>query len=226
MNKNITQLVVGPIATNCWIYQFDENSAAVIDPGGEPDVIISALKKLDLVPEYILLTHGHFDHIAALSGIRDGYRHASDQGSGISEKVEIAIHRFDANYLGPDAYAAHSVSIKAAMGDTSFIETFWPSDKMGMPAATRLLEDGDTIGPFTVLHLPGHTPGSAAFWDKEAGILFTGDTLFKSGYGRTDLPGGDEQALIASLRRLFAMDAGITVCPGHGGVTTIGQEAN
>lgn len=111
------------------------------------------------------------------------------------------------------------------MGDSSFIDSFWPKDKQGMPGATRLLEEGETIGPFTVLHLPGHTRGSAAFWDKEAGVLFTGDTLFKSGYGRTDLPGGNEAELVASLRRLFAMDAGITVCPGHGGVTTIGSEA-
>ena len=228
MAKNINQLVVGPIATNCWIYQLDnqfdnqigEKEAAIIDPGDEPNVIISALKDLALVPKYILLSHGHFDHIAALHDLAAEFPSA-----------EIAIHKNDAEYLGKNAYKAHSHSVKAAMGTTSFIDSFWPKDKQGsllpgITEATRLLEEGDTIGPFTVLHLPGHTPGSAAFWDKEANVLFTGDTLFKSGYGRTDLPGGNEQALVASLRRLFALDAGIAVCPGHGGVTTIGQEAN
>ena len=214
IDNKVTQLVVGPIATNCWIYKIAEKEAAVIDPGDEPNVIITALKELNLVPKYILLSHGHFDHIAALYNLMLEFPSA-----------EIAIHKNDAEYLGPDAYAAHSLSIEAAMGNTSFIDSFWPKDKRGMPSAARLLEDGDTIGPFTVLHLPGHTSGSAAFWDKDAGILFTGDTLFKSGYGRTDLPGGSDQELVTSLRRLFALDAAITVCPGHGGVTTIGQEA-
>ncbi|MDR2964149.1 MAG: MBL fold metallo-hydrolase [Treponema sp.] len=215
MNNNINQLVVGAIATNCWIYRIDtDGNAAVIDPGDEGQVIISALKDLALVPKYILLTHGHFDHIAALHDLAEAFPSA-----------EIAIHQKDAEYLGPDSYKAHSLSIKAAMGTTLFINALWPASKKGLPSPGRLLNEGDTIGPFTVLHLPGHTPGSTAFWDKEAGILFTGDTLFKSGYGRTDLPGGNEQELVASLRRLFALDPNIAVCPGHGGATTIGREA-
>jgi len=87
-----------------------------------------------------------------------------------------------------------------------------------------LLEEGSTIGPFTVLHVPGHTPGCAAFWDKEQKVLFTGDTLFQRGYGRTDLPGGNEKDLVKSLNRLFSMDPDIKVYPGHGESTTIGQE--
>jgi glyoxylase-like metal-dependent hydrolase (beta-lactamase superfamily II) len=108
----------------------------------------------------------------------------------------------------------------AAMGDASFLDLYW-SD---MPPSDVQLEEGSIIGPFTVLHLPGHTPGSIAFWDKEAGLLFTGDTLFKSGYGRTDLPGGNQMKIYESLNRLFAMDGNITVYPGHGEITTIGQE--
>jgi glyoxylase-like metal-dependent hydrolase (beta-lactamase superfamily II) len=88
-----------------------------------------------------------------------------------------------------------------------------------------LLTEGDVVGPFTTLHLPGHTPGSVAFWDKEAKILFSGDTLFKGDYGRTDLPGGSEPTLIASLKRLFTLDGEIKVYPGHDSATSIGREA-
>jgi glyoxylase-like metal-dependent hydrolase (beta-lactamase superfamily II) len=106
------------------------------------------------------------------------------------------------------------------MGDSSLFGGFGEN----LPSPDILLEEGATIGPFTVLHLPGHTQGSAAFWDKEAKVLFTGDTLFEAAYGRTDLPGGNDEQMIASLRRLFAMDADINVYPGHGGATTIGRE--
>ena len=210
--KNIVQLTVGPIETNCWIYRFDEKNAAVIDPGDEADEIISTLNELDLCPRYIILTHGHFDHIAAVPSLASAYS---------SESPKIAIHRLDAEYLGPGSYAVHSMSIRAAMGSEAVVDSLWKE----MPSANMLLEDGDVIGPFTILHLPGHTPGSAAFWDKEAGVLFTGDTLFEDAYGRTDLPGGNQEQMNASLRRLFKMDRKIKVYPGHGGLTTIGRES-
>jgi len=209
--KNLTRLVVGAIATNCWIYPLDEGQAAIIDPGDEADEIISALKSLSLSPKYILLTHGHFDHIAAVPRLAEAFG---------GQKPQIAIHRLDAEYLGGGAYASHSISMKTAMGNTSFLDALWND----MPPADILLEEGSAIGPFTVLHLPGHTQGSCAFWDKEAGILFTGDTLFADGWGRTDLPGGSEEQIIASLRRLLAMDENIEVFPGHGASSTIGRE--
>jgi glyoxylase-like metal-dependent hydrolase (beta-lactamase superfamily II) len=213
-NKSITRLIVGPVATNCWLYPLDEKTAAIIDPGDEADKIISALRQLNLCPVFILLTHGHFDHIAAVPELAKTF----------GKECEIAIHRLDSQYLGPESYAAHSISIEAAMGDSSFINSFWPADKRGMPPAGRLLEEGDAVGPFTVLHVPGHTPGSAAFWDKEEGVLFSGDTLFKGTWGRTDLPGGNEEEIMKSLKRLLAMDGNIEVYPGHDKPTTIGQE--
>jgi Zn-dependent hydrolases, including glyoxylases len=210
-DKKITNLVVGAIETNCWIYPINEKEAAVIDPGDEADRIISVLKELGLVPGYILLTHGHFDHIAAVPQLVEKLSPA---------KPQIAIHRLDASSLGPDAYKVHAVSIKAAMGSSSFIDTFWRD----LPPADILLEEGSVIGPLTVLHLPGHSPGSIAFWDKEEGVLFSGDTLFYYAYGRTDLPGGNEDDIFASLRRLFEMDGNIKVYPGHGRTTTIETE--
>jgi len=208
--ENIIKLTVGPIAANCWIYPFDDGSAAIIDPGDEADLIISALLKSQLKPKYILLTHGHFDHICAVPYIATTF-----QG-----KVKIAIHSQDSEYLGPGSLNVHRESMRAAIGDTSLLDMSWSE----MPPADILLEDGGVIGSFTVLHLPGHTPGSAAFWDKEAGVLFSGDTLFAGGYGRTDLPGGDSSALSASLHRLSEMDGNIEVYPGHGHTTTIERE--
>ena len=91
--------------------------------------------------------------------------------------------------------------------------------------ADRLLDDGDAIGPFKVIHVPGHTPGSVAFHDGEGGILFTGDTLFYGNCGRTDLPGGEQMKLEKSLEQLLSMEGNIRVLPGHGPESTIAEEA-
>jgi len=208
--EKIIKLKVGPIETNCWIYPLADGTSAIIDPGDDSDIIISALLKSQLKPKYILLTHGHFDHICAVPYLVKAF----------PGKFQIAIHSHDSEYLGPESLNIHKESMTAAIGDTSLLDLSWSE----MPPADILLEEGSTIGPFTVLHLPGHTPGSIAFWDKEAGVLFSGDTLFADGYGRTDLPGGDASAIAASLRRLFTLDSNIEVYPGHGGITTIGRE--
>jgi len=210
-NKNITHLSVGHLATNCWIYPTGAGEAAVIDPGDDAQVIIDTLKKLSLAPKYILLTHGHFDHIAAIPHFINEFY----------DKPKIAIHRYDSHYLGSDSYKSHFMSVRAALGSDVFLDALWA----GMPFADILLDDGSEIGPFTVLNLPGHSQGSVAFWDKETNTLFTGDTLFKGSYGRTDLPEGNEDDMLSSLRRLFEMDPDIKVYPGHGDTTTIGKEA-
>ncbi|MDR0315816.1 MAG: MBL fold metallo-hydrolase [Treponema sp.] len=223
--KKVSHIIVGDIATNCWIYPLSETRAgqtlpsgfqgcAVIDPGAEAERIIARLNQLKLVPFYILLTHGHFDHIAGLPSLAAAYR--TPEGGPL-----ITIHRSDAEYLGPDSYPVHCRSFSAAAGSAAYIDALWED----MPSPDKTLEEGDAIGPFTVLHLPGHTPGSVAFWDREAAVLFSGDTLFQGDYGRTDLPGGNEAQLFASLKRLFALDSGIRVCPGHGAATSIEAEA-
>ncbi|MDR0441782.1 MAG: MBL fold metallo-hydrolase [Treponema sp.] len=212
----ITRLTVGALQTNCWIHPLDSETCAVIDPGAEADTIVSALLKLKLAPRYILLTHGHFDHIAALPLLMQSF----------DSKPQIAVHRLDAEYLGNDSYKVHCRSAAAVMGDTSFIDALWKSFPSNtMPPPDILLEEGDMAGALTVLHIPGHTQGSIALWDKTEGALFTGDTLFAGDYGRTDLPGGSEEQIIASLRRLFTLDGKIKVYPGHGPASTIGKEA-
>ena len=220
--KKIHHIIVSDFSTNCWVYPLDSadgmpgGECAVIDPGGEGSRIIAFITQLKLTPRYILLTHGHFDHIGAVPALA-----AQFAGANAQNGAQIAIHTADAEYLGPNAYAVHCRSIKAVAGDTAYVDSLWND----LPSPDKLLADGDKIGPFTVLHLPGHTPGSIGFWDEQAGILFSGDTLFYANYGRTDLPGGSTPQLFASLKRLFTLDGGIQVCPGHGPSTTIEREA-
>ncbi|MCL2761605.1 MAG: MBL fold metallo-hydrolase [Treponema sp.] len=215
----IYNITVGAIATNCWVYPLNEDRAeagsgfspcAVIDPGEEGSRIISCLDQHKLYPKYILLTHGHFDHIAAVPALVAEYRKRQ-----IAAPI-VAIHAADAEYLGPDSYAVHCRSARAAMGSSAFIDALWEDMPTTMPAPDRILAEGDTIGPFTILHLPGHTPGSIGILDAKTGVLFTGDTLFCDGYGRTDLPGGSGSQLVASLKRLFALDSTTQIYPGHG----------
>jgi glyoxylase-like metal-dependent hydrolase (beta-lactamase superfamily II) len=226
--KKIYHIIVGNLATNCWIYPLDKEAengqpagfapCAVIDPGEEGGRIIAFLDQYRLFPAYIILTHGHFDHIGAVSALANEYR----SRYGDAPRVTIAIHSADAGYLGPDAYSAHNRSIKAVFGNSVDIEALMDPQ----PSPDKLLQEGDAIGPFTVLHLPGHTPGSIALWDEKVGVMFTGDTLFCGGYGRTDLPGGNSKLLHASLMRLFAMNGNIQVYPGHDGISTIEREAH
>ncbi len=215
----IHSLVVGPIATNCYIIETDEIDPAsnrrvgiIIDPGADAAAIIARIKALKVVPQQILCTHGHFDHILAIPEL---VRHYEEEGVSLT----IAIHRLDRDYLGSKAIIRHRRDL-AGVGGLAFLERF-PSQ---FPEASRILEEGDRIGPFRVIHLPGHTPGSVGYIDEEKGVLFTGDTLFAGGVGRTDLPGGDELALQASLRRLFSLPGHTTVYSGHGDRTRIDRE--
>ncbi|MDR1787593.1 MAG: MBL fold metallo-hydrolase [Treponema sp.] len=205
---------VGDFRANCWFYPIEGPEAeggarpcCLIDPGAEPERILEELRRQKRYAAFILLTHGHFDHLGALPQVR-----ASDR--------VLAIHRRDAPYLGAESRSAHAEAFHHLGLDFLLNEVWRP-----LPEADRLLEDGETIGPFTVLHLPGHSPGSAGFYDAAAGVLFSGDTLFAGGgRGRCDLPGGDEAALRKSLARLMTLPPETLVCPGHGGVTTIGAE--
>ncbi|MDR2660285.1 MAG: MBL fold metallo-hydrolase [Spirochaetaceae bacterium] len=209
------KIVVGALETNCWLVPLDDTPredglpAAVIDPGADAEQIIVCLERRKLYPKYILLTHGHFDHIAGLPGL---YKHYQ------KNPPLIAVGKDDLIYIGANSLDAHRKSF-SAVNAAYYVDQLWET----LPEAGRALNDGDTIGNFTVLHLPGHTKGSIAFWDSKNGNIFSGDTLFKNGVGRTDLPGGDERAMRNSLSRILSMDGNIKVYPGHGPETTISE---
>lgn len=194
----------GAFQTNCYIITTDEG-AALIDAPSPASRIIRRLEEENLELRWIYLTHGHFDHVMALSALRERYK-----------DVRIAISAADASYLDP----------AVCRRDLSFFSMHDDKD-ITFPSADLLLRDGDVtdIG-LTVIETPGHTEGSICLYSEKDKVLFSGDTLFASGVGRTDMPGGSWSELQSSLRRLFSIvrDGSVQVLPGHGMITTIEEE--
>ena len=186
---HILPLTVGELATRCYVLWLEgRDDCLVIDPGAEAETIRRACGGKRIAA--ILLTHGHFDHIGAVREL-------------MAEDTLLAVHRLDVPLLSdPQA----NVSWMLGRSVTA-------------PAPTRLLEEGDEVEAagmtLRVLHTPGHTPGGVCYALGEN--LFTGDTMFEHGYGRTDLPGGDEAALIRSLRRLTPLRRPCRIFAGHEG---------
>ncbi|MEM1485941.1 MBL fold metallo-hydrolase [Oscillospiraceae bacterium PP1C4] len=191
---------VGPIGTNCYIAADDSGKCAVVDPGAQPDKLIAFIEAHTLTPEYILLTHGHYDHIGAVKAL---IKHFG---------CKLAIGENDAEQL---ADRTKSLAVARSMPDDIYIMT-----------PDLLLKDGDvvTVGSmsFTVIDTPGHTRGGVTY--RSDNLLFTGDTLFAGDVGRTDLYGGNYSQILASVRKLAALEGDFRVLPGHGPDSTLEQE--
>ena len=189
----IISMQVGPIMTNCYILIDEESKkTAVIDPGEDADRILAALREEDSQVEYILLTHGHYDHTTAVPEL-----HAA------LPQARIYIHQADANGAGSKLFPL-----------ASQVEDL------------LLYDEGDTLalGGLTiqVLHTPGHSPGSVTLQVED--VLFSGDTLFAGSCGRTDLPGGSYDQMMASLKRLGELEGDYKVLPGHNIPSTLDRE--
>ena len=193
---NIKRFVVGPLQTNCYIVSEDSsNNAIIIDPGYPDQSVIAYVERKALVVKYIVNTHGHADHIAGNSCL--GY--------------PVLIHAAEKDYL------------TNPMLNLSFLAGILID--YSVPAG--LLTDGDTIEmgsiKFKVIHTPGHSPGGICLIFSN--ILFSGDTLFFEGIGRSDCPGGNHSDLITSIKeKLLILPDTVKVFPGHGPETTIGHE--
>ena len=197
MKRMIKKIVVGGLETNCYIFaDLKTKEAALIDPASDGDnVIKTELERHGLKLKCVINTHGHGDHIS----------------SNYKFKVPICIHRLDAEFLGNT-----ELNMSAAFGFN-----------IKSPPASRLLEDGDVIRvgelKLKVLHTPGHTPGGISLLTD--GVVFTGDTLFMNGVGRTDFSYGSEEDLVNSIKnKLLPLDDDIIIYPGHGPLSTIGKE--
>lgn len=190
MEYKIMKLVVGELQENCFIL-FDENKDAfVVDPGASSDIIIDAIEKNNLNIKYILLTHGHFDHVGAVAGLKKKFN------------APVYLHKNDKNFLeNPKEVreSAFGIQIESANVDV-------------------FVKEGDEI-PFSddyikVIETPGHTIGSVCYLFKN--YLFAGDTLFNGSIGRTDFPESDHSLMIDSLKVLKELDDEIYILSGHG----------
>lgn len=193
-------LPTGPLDVNCYIIGCEKTrKAAVIDPGGHVEQILERLKKHQLDVAMIINTHGHFDHIGGNGGLL--------KATG----AELIIHRDDRPLLDRAAEHAAAFGLQAE-----------PS-----PEPTRQLEGGETLElgelSLQVIHTPGHSPGGMCLLVDDC--LLVGDTLFAGSIGRTDLPGGNHQQLISNIKeKLLPLPEDTKVYPGHGPMTTIGEE--
>ena len=197
----LERLEVGPFATNCYIVgSEDSKEGIVVDPGDEAGRILKEVRDSGLEIKTIVLTHGHSDHTAALKEVKE------------ATAAPIAIHADDVGTM-----------------KQKLLGIFMGAGFKSPPSPDRLLNDGDIISisglELKVIHTPGHSRGSICLLGD--GALFSGDTLFSGGIGRSDLPGsgGNHRQLIESIKdRLLVLDDDIKVYPGHGPSTTIGAE--
>ena len=188
--------------TNCYIVQDEKTKETmVIDPGGEAEKIIEMLDILEAKLKYIYLTHCHGDHIGAVNEIKN-------KKGGI-----VLIHRFEAEGLNNKDINLSEIT---------------ENEKIELTADSRI-DDGDLIHTgeleFKVIHTPGHTKGSSALYCKSEGLLFSGDTLFRGTWGRTDVPTSSFEEIIESItNKLLILPEETIVYPGHGKSTKIEYE--
>lgn len=194
---------VTAFSQNCTLLWCEKtNEAAIVDPGGEAEKIKQAVARAGIFVKQILLTHGHLDHVGAAAELAEYYQ------------VPI---------LGPqveDAFWLDGLPAQSRMFGLSDCKAFKP---------TRWLKEGDEVKvgdvTLTVFHCPGHTPGHIVFFDAVSRLAQVGDVIFNGGVGRSDFPQGDHQALIASIRnKLLPLGDDVTFIPGHGPISTFGQE--
>ncbi|MDD5006143.1 MAG: MBL fold metallo-hydrolase [Candidatus Omnitrophica bacterium] len=191
----IERLVVGSLQANCYIVSSDKKDAFIIDPGDEADKIKKLIDNNKLKIHFIINTHSHIDHIKA------------DCALGFP----VYIHELDA---------------AALENPRRNFSTYLLGDFEACKPA-KVLRDGDKIKlgelEMEILHTPGHSPGGICI--KIDGVVFTGDTLFRDGIGRTDLPDGSNKAIMSSIEeKLLCLNDNVKIYPGHGEPSTIGRE--
>jgi glyoxylase-like metal-dependent hydrolase (beta-lactamase superfamily II) len=196
-------VVVGLFQENCWIIgSRRRGEACVIDPGDEPDEILALARDLGVSITRIVASHAHLDHIMAVRPVVE------------TTSAPFLLHEADL-----DIARAMPISARQWLG----------RDEPPPPTPDGFPADGDDLElagvTLKVLHTPGHTPGSISLYVPEAGLLFSGDTLFRESIGRTDLPGGNGAQIARSIvDRLYVLPDETRVLPGHLQETTIGHE--
>lgn len=202
MKIRLDYILISGVSTNCYLLINEENSDAVlIDPAGDASAIKKMLERNKCRLSAVLLTHGHYDHIGAAERIKDEY--------------------------GVKVYAGEQE--KELLADP-YMNLSGHMDRENITlSADEWLSDGQHISPagFDILaiHTPGHTEGGMSYYVEEAGILFSGDTLFEGSVGRTDFATGSFSKIVSSIKgKLFKLPDDTKVFPGHGDCTTIADE--
>ena len=197
----VDTIPAGMNQTNCYIVGCEQTrQGAVIDPGGEGKRLAKEIDERGLDIKYVLITHAHFDHIGGIADVLE------------ATGAKLAIH--------PDEHPLLDAGGGAAL---------WGLKVKPSPPPDMALSDGQVLEVgrlrLEVLFTPGHSPGGVTFYEANEGAAFVGDVLFSQGIGRTDLPGGDHQTLMRSIKDvLFALPSSTVVYPGHGPKTTIEHE--
>ena len=191
----IHELVVGPLKTNCYIVTSDMNHAVIIDPGFDAEKIAAKIRELGAKPKFMLLTHGHFDHIGAVNALKKTF----------PEMKSVILAEDEDICLNPGLI----------------------NNEIGVVTKPDMLfADGDIVKlddlDFKLMATPGHTKGCACIIVEDK--IFTGDTLFSRGYGRTDLYGGSTRDMKMSLKKIGAIEGDYEIYPAHGPHSTLKTE--
>ncbi len=201
---HIDTLVLGEFQSNCFIVRASEKASdcVVIDIGFSPETALEFIQSHDWVVNAVVLTHGHCDHVAGVQCLKEAFA-----------GLKLYIHADDA-FMLQDAQANLSLFF---------------GGPLQINDECHCVKDGEVIEeagvPLTVIHTPGHTPGGMCLYNATEGVVFTDDTLFAGGIGRSDFPGSDGALLMRSIReRLLTLPDETVAYPGHGPSTTIGQE--
>ena len=198
----LKSLVVGPIAANCFIIgDSATNEGAIIDPGGDAQKILQVVKETGLAIKFIIATHGHFDHNAAVAPLKE------------TLNCDFLLHESDLPFVQRSKNTAQNWGI--------------PIDQV--PDPDKYVKEGDILKvgklELKIIHTPGHSPGGISIYIESEGILFSGDTLFFTSIGRTDFDGGSMEQLQTSIKeKLYTLPENTVVYTGHGEQTTIGNE--
>ncbi|WP_453994997.1 MBL fold metallo-hydrolase [Bacillus nitroreducens] len=197
------RIPLGPLQTNAYILSNTQKDCVIFDPGGDGQKLNTVIRQQGLTPVAILLTHAHFDHIGAIDDVLAQWN------------IPVYIHEKEKEWLKDPALN----------GSASFIPGHEILSKV---EPTILPKEGVfSIGEFTfdLFYTPGHSPGSASYYSKEVGVVFSGDALFQGSIGRTDLPGGSHNQLLTSIHeKLLTLPEDTIVLSGHGPETTIEAE--
>jgi glyoxylase-like metal-dependent hydrolase (beta-lactamase superfamily II) len=202
----IATVIVTPFQQNARIIACNETQkAVVVDPGGDADLINQALERRSLTLEQIWLTHSHLDHCGGVKALLENHSGVSLVGTEVEEPMRQKV-----------------LEICQMYG--------LPSEGMeNCPEPDTFIDEGDTVSlasyDFKVLYTPGHSPGHVCFYHRDSNTLIAGDTLFAGSIGRTDLPGGDYQTLLLSIKqKILSLPDETVVMSGHGPDTTVGVE--